>query len=317
MNEKIIYVSNLFRYQFFGVPNGGNFWESFGDVTAETNGKFDNPLNNSGGANSNQSDIWVFATDYDGEILWNQFYGGEVGDRVNNTIYNTDFMYMNATTNSINYDVGSLIGTQDSWFVKLKPNNRPEGNDDNATVFEDSELISINVIDNDTDVDGDDLTIYEISTSGSGTININSDEISIDYTPVPNFIGAEVINYSVSDGVLSSEGILKINVITPEEIQITKPELNIPKFFTPNGDGINDTWNIKWNNISNYKIIEVNIYNRYGKILKKLNSFDSGWDGTYDGKLMPPNDYWVSIKLVPMNENKRIIIETSNFSLIR
>jgi gliding motility-associated-like protein len=116
---------------------------------------------------------------------------------------------------------------------------------------------------------------------------------------------------------LSSEGVLNINVITPEEIQITKPELNIPKFFTPNGDGINDTWNIKWNNISNYKIIEVNIYNRYGKILKKLNSFDNGWDGTYNGKLMPPNDYWVAIKLVPMNETKRIIIETSNFSLIR
>ncbi len=93
--------------------------------------------------------------------------------------------------------------------------------------------------------------------------------------------------------------------------------IEYPKFFTPNNDGINDTWNIKWNNISNYKIIEVNIYNRYGKILKKLNSFDSSWDGTYDGKLMPPNDYWVSIKLVPMNENKRIIIETSNFSLIR
>ena len=80
--------------------------------------------------------------------MWNQFYGGEVSDRVNNTIYNTDFMYMNATTSSINYDVGSLIGTQDSWFVKLKPNNRPEGNDDYATVFEDSELMSINVIDN-------------------------------------------------------------------------------------------------------------------------------------------------------------------------
>ena len=212
VGNQIIYTVNLWRFSFLGI--GGDFFGSFGDVTAEISGKFDNPLNNSGGSNNNQNDIWVFATDYDGEILWNQFYGGEVSDRVNNTIYNTDFMYMNATTSSINYDVGSLIGTQDSWFVKLKPNNRPEGNDDYATVFEDSELMSINVIDNDTDVDEDDLTIYEISTSGSGTININSDEISIDYTPAANFNGTEVISYTVSDGEYTDSSVLLTITVT-------------------------------------------------------------------------------------------------------
>ena len=211
VGNQIIYTTNLNRWSFLG---SSNFFGSFGDVTAGTSGKFDNPLNNSGGSNNNQNDIWVFATNYDGEILWNQFYGGEVSDRVNNTIYNTDFMYMNATTSSINYDVGSLIGTQDSWFVKLKPNNRPEGNNDNATVSEDSELISINVIDNDTDLDGDDLTVYEISTSGSGTININSDEISIDYTPAANFNGTEVISYTVSDGEYTDSSVLLTITVT-------------------------------------------------------------------------------------------------------
>ena len=196
-------------------------------------------------------------------------------------------------------------------------NDAPIAIEDIASVLENAFMTSIDVISNDIDVDGDMLSLTAVSYSGLGTVVVNVDEFSVDYTPAPNFIGTEVINYSVTDGILSSEGVLKINVITPEEIQITKPELNIPKFFTPNGDGINDTWNIKWNNVSNYRIIEVNIYNRYGKILKKLTSFDNGWDGTYNGKLMPPNDYWVAIKLVPMNENKRIIIETSNFSLIR
>ena len=222
-------------------------------------------------------------------------------------------------TEEVTYTVSDgLLTSEGILTITITPvNDAPIANEDSATVLENAMTTSIDVIANDIDIDGDTLRLISVSTSGTGTVVVNVDEFSIDYTPAPNFIGAEVINYSVSDGVLSSEGILKINVITPEEIQITKPELNIPKFFTPNGDGINDTWNIKWNNISNYKIIEVNIYNRYGKILKKLNSFDSGWDGTYDGKLMPPNDYWVSIKLVPMNENKRIIIETSNFSLIR
>jgi len=226
-----------------------------------------------------------------------------------------DFNGTEVVTYTVSDGTDTATGT---LTVTVTPvNDAPIAIEDIASVLENATMTSTDVISNDIDVDGDILFLSAISYSGLGTVIVNIDEISIDYTPAPNFVGTEVINYSVTDGVLSSEGVLNINVITPEEIQITKPELNIPKFFTPNGDGINDTWNIKWNNVSNYKIIEVNIYNRYGKILKKLNSFDNGWDGTYNGKLMPPNDYWVAIKLVPMNETKRIIIETSNFSLIR
>ena len=222
-------------------------------------------------------------------------------------------------TEEVSYTVSDgLLTSAGVLTITVTPvNDAPIAIEDIASVLENAFMTSIDVISNDIDIDGDILSLTAVSYSGLGTVVVNVDEFSVDYTPAPNFIGTEVINYSVTDGILSSEGVLKINVITPEEIQITKPELNIPKFFTPNGDGINDTWNIKWNNVSNYRIIEVNIYNRYGKILKKLTSFDNGWDGTYNGKLMPPNDYWVAIKLVPMNETKRIIIETSNFSLIR
>jgi hypothetical protein len=118
MNEKLIYVSNLVRYQFFGIPNGGYFWESFGDVTAETNGKFDNPLV----ANSefpNQNDIWIFATDFDGNILWNEFYGGESFDFAYKVINNQEAIYVSSSTQSVGYDVGELIGYQDFWVFKL------------------------------------------------------------------------------------------------------------------------------------------------------------------------------------------------------
>ena len=99
MNEKLIYVSNLVRYQFFGIPNGGYFWESFGDVTAETNGKFDNPLV----ANSefpNQNDIWIFSTDFDGNIIWNEFYGGESFDFAYKVINNQEAIYVSSSTQS-------------------------------------------------------------------------------------------------------------------------------------------------------------------------------------------------------------------------
>lgn len=65
--------------------------------------------------------------------------------------------------------------------------------------------------------------------------------------------------------------------------------LNYPKFFTPNGDGYNDTWSI---NFSFYeKGIITEIYDRFGKLLKVLNHRES-WDGKQNGNMLPADDYW-------------------------
>jgi gliding motility-associated-like protein len=44
---------------------------------------------------------------------------------------------------------------------------------------------------------------------------------------------------------------------------------------------------------------------------------EQGWDGTYNGKRLPSDDYWVSIKLVPFDPTKKTILKTGNFSLLR
>lgn len=62
-----------------------------------------------------------------------------------------------------------------------------------------------------------------------------------------------------------------------------------PKFFTPNGDGINETWNIR--GIETLGNPMVFIFDRYGKLLKQLDA-NTAWDGTYNGSLMPSTDYW-------------------------
>ncbi len=69
--------------------------------------------------------------------------------------------------------------------------------------------------------------------------------------------------------------------------------VNYPKFFTPNGDGYNDTWNIR--DLADQKNAMITIYDRYGKVLKYLRPNNSGWDGTYNGALMPSDDYWFSV----------------------
>jgi len=69
--------------------------------------------------------------------------------------------------------------------------------------------------------------------------------------------------------------------------------VNYPKFFTPNNDGYNDTWNIK--DLSGQSTAKIVIYDRYGKLLTQILPSNSGWDGTYNGRQMPSDDYWFSV----------------------
>lgn len=81
------------------------------------------------------------------------------------------------------------------------------------------------------------------------------------------------------------------------------------RYFTPNGDGINDTWNIE--NSSNEPNLKVVIYDRYGKALKSFDSDSVGWDGTYNGQLLFATDYW----FVVTREDGRVL--KGHFSLKR
>ncbi|SDW50573.1 T9SS type B sorting domain-containing protein [Flavobacterium degerlachei] len=88
--------------------------------------------------------------------------------------------------------------------------------------------------------------------------------------------------------------------------------IGYPKFFTPNGDGHNDTWKIIGFN-SQYNP-SITIFDRYGKLLKQINSIDFGWDGTYNGQVMPATDYWFRVIYLEDGINKEF---KSHFSLKR
>ena len=66
--------------------------------------------------------------------------------------------------------------------------------------------------------------------------------------------------------------------------------IDAPKFFTPNGDTYFDTWHIIGVEQLNGTVIH--IYDRYGKYLKTLTWDSPGWNGIYNGSLMPATDYW-------------------------
>lgn len=69
--------------------------------------------------------------------------------------------------------------------------------------------------------------------------------------------------------------------------------LDYPRFFTPNGDGYNDVWEIK--NIDFFPKATISIFDRYGKLVKQLNANSFGWDGKFNGNELPATDYWFNL----------------------
>ncbi len=93
--------------------------------------------------------------------------------------------------------------------------------------------------------------------------------------------------------------------------QIDFHVIGYKKFFTPNGDGIHDTWNIIGLTKTNLPKTKIYIFDRFGKLLKELDPLSPGWDGTFIGKPMPSTDYWFRVQLEDGREFK------SHFSLVR
>ena len=71
--------------------------------------------------------------------------------------------------------------------------------------------------------------------------------------------------------------------------------IGIPKFFTPNADGFNDTWNVLGLTTTKNYNTTIYIFDRYGKLLKELSPISKGWDGTFNGQPLPSDDYWYTI----------------------
>ncbi|MGO4920702.1 T9SS type B sorting domain-containing protein [Maribacter spongiicola] len=87
---------------------------------------------------------------------------------------------------------------------------------------------------------------------------------------------------------------------------------NFPAFFSPNGDGINDHWQIITDSQSSELNIEfIFIFDRYGNLLKQLNPKSIGWNGNFNGRQVPESEYWFKAVSFSRKEIK------GHFSLIR
>lgn len=107
------------------------------------------------------------------------------------------------------------------------------------------------------------------------------------YVPNPIATPQESTVYTIK--VIIDEGC----EVTDEVRVIVRRELKIPNGFTPNGDGVNDTWEIKNINFQPDAIIEV--FDRWGNRVFYSQGYPKEWDGTFDGRTLPTHTYFYVI----------------------
>lgn len=139
------------------------------------------------------------------------------------------------------------------------------------------------------------ITISDLSENNTITVVLTSNSYgdyiySLDY---PNAFQQSNTFYDVAPGI-HTVFIKDVNgcPIASDEIAV----LGIPNYFTPNGDGFHDTWNVKGISSKFYPETEVRIFDRYGKLLKQIGAAGTGWDGTFNGISLPSDDYWYVVQ---------------------
>ena len=152
-------------------------------------------------------------------------------------------------------------------------------------------------------------TINDLTENPSVTINttgIGNYEYSLDSQYGPFQSSSTFINMSY--------GTHEVFVNDTQKCGIVSQIINIigaPKFFTPNGDGANDFWNVSGTTLLNNYNSKVSIFDRFGKLISIFNTFDQGWNGNFNNQPLPSDDYWFVAEL----EDGRVA--KGNFALKR
>lgn len=123
------------------------------------------------------------------------------------------------------------------------------------------------------------VTVY--TTGGSGSYLYSLDGGSYQSSPIFTGVTQGLHTVTVKDENGCGEIVLEVFV------------LDYPKFFTPNGDGANDTWQIS--GLRNQPQAIIYIFDRYGKLITSLKPSSRGWDGTLNGHDLPSTDYWFTV----------------------
>lgn len=148
-------------------------------------------------------------------------------------------------------------------------------------------------------INQEDVTIVDLSENNSVTIDTTNLGMG-DYEYALQEEGSTFINYQI-EPIFNyvKPGFYTIHV--KDDIcgvsTLIISVIGYPKYFTPNGDGINDLWKIQGVDERIQPNSTILIFDRYGKLVKQLLVKDAGWDGTFNGNILSTDDYWFKVFL--------------------
>ena len=128
----------------------------------------------------------------------------------------------------------------------------------------------------------------KVITDGVGEVEYSIDGVNFQASNI--FYSVKEGNYTVFVRDLNGCGVVSKNTLV----------LDIRNFFTPNGDGVYDTWSV----FRVFPEADIYVMDRYGKIMTYLYPNRSEWDGIAYGQPQPSTDYWYVIKLPNGQEYK-------------
>jgi gliding motility-associated-like protein len=86
----------------------------------------------------------------------------------------------------------------------------------------------------------------------------------------------------------------------------------IPTIFSPNGDGVNDTFYLP--HVCDVSPFAMHIYNKWGELVFECQDINQGWDGKYKGEKQSEGVYWLWLMLTPGNTT---IYKSATVTLVR
>ena len=140
-------------------------------------------------------------------------------------------------------------------------------------------VLTISATNQSEDFDANQMILVS-ATGGSGTYEYQLDSGAWQSSSIFEYVtGCQEHTVAVRDAFGCST--------TPEA---TIMIMEFPKSFTPNGDGYNDTWNIKC--LRDDPLALISVFDRFGKLLFQFSPNRSTWNGTFNGNLLSTSDYW-------------------------
>ncbi len=128
----------------------------------------------------------------------------------------------------------------------------------------------------------------------------------------PTATPLETTTYTVT--VIDANDCTGTAQVTVEVVQpnCDESDIFVPNMFSPNGDMVNDFYKIESNFI---KELEILIYNRWGEEVYKSNDVNAQWDGTFDGKELPPDVFGYNVRIICINDLE--YMKQGNITLVK